>query len=175
MEILKDFGVNPVLLVAQIVNFLIILFVLKRFMYKPVLDMLKKRENQIRDGLRSAEEGEKKLTEAEKKERQILHTAQERAEKILGDSKIEAQELKDQAIVIAKKEAEKIIAQAKETIEQEEKAAEERLTKKIGQIAISLLEKSLGRIFGEKEQKIILKKATAVLEKQKSNYEEKID
>lgn len=167
MEILKDFGVNPVLLVAQIVNFLIILFVLKRFMYKPVLDMLKKREDQIRNGLKSAEEGEKKLTEAEEKERQILHKAQERADKILGDSKIEAQELKDEAVLTAKKEAEKIIAQAKETIEQEEKLAEERLTKKIGQIAISLLEKSLTGIFGEKEQKLILKKATAVLEEQK--------
>lgn len=167
MEILKDFGVNPVLLVAQIVNFLIILFVLKRFMYKPVLDMLKKREDQIRNGLKSAEEGEKKLTEAEEKERQILHKAQERADKILGDSKIEAQELKDEAVLTAKKEAEKIITQAKENIEQEEKAAEERLTKKIGQIAISLLEKSLTGIFGEKEQKLILKKATTVLEEQK--------
>lgn len=167
MEILKDFGVNPVLLVAQIVNFLIILFVLKRFMYKPVLDILKKRENQIRDGLKSGELGEKKLTEAEEKERQILHKAQERADKILGDSKLEAQELKDEVVLTAKKEAEKIIAQAKETIEQEEKLAEERLTKKIGQIAISLLEKSLTGIFGEKEQKLILKKATAVLEEQK--------
>ena len=165
MNILKDFGVNPVLLVAQIVNFLIILFLLKKFMYKPVLDMLKKREDQIRNGLKNAEEGEKKLTDALEKERQILHKAQEKAKKILADSKLESQELRDETILAAKKEAEKIITQAKETIEQEEKKAEERLTLKIGEIAISLLEKSLTGIFGEKEQKLILKKAQVQLMK----------
>ena len=56
MEIIKNFGVEPVLLVAQIINFLIILFILKKFLYKPVLDTLKKREDSIKEGLKQAEE-----------------------------------------------------------------------------------------------------------------------
>lgn len=168
MEIIKDFGVNPVLLIAQIVNFLIILYILKRFMYKPVLDVLKKREEQIRNGLKNGELGEKKLLDAGEKERHILTKAQEKAEKILNDAKTEAAEVKTLAEESAKRESEKILMLARETIAQEEKAAEERLTRKIGQIAVTLLEKSLTGIFGEKEQKIILEKATAVLEKQKS-------
>lgn len=167
MEIFKDFGVNPILLVAQIINFLIILFVLKKFMYKPVLNMLKKREDQIKEGITNAEKAEKKLLDAEEKERRVLTSAQEKADKLVNDAKLEAAEIKTNAEESARTEAEKIIAQARETIAQEEQAAEERLTRKIGQIAIGLLEKSLVGIFGEKEQKVIIKKATAVLEKQR--------
>ena len=54
MEILKTFGVDPIFLGAQIVNFLIIFYLLKRFLYKPVLGCLKTgRQNQ---GLKQAEE-----------------------------------------------------------------------------------------------------------------------
>ena len=168
MEIIKNFGVNPLLLVAQIINFLIILYLLKRFLYKPVISMIKKREDEIKEGLKNAEEGEKKLIQAGEKEKDILRIAREKAEKILTEAKKEAQELRSQSEVIAKKDAERILLQAKLTIEREEKAAEERLTRRIGKIAVTLLEKSLTGIFGEKEQKIILKKATAVLENQKN-------
>ncbi|MBU2632677.1 F0F1 ATP synthase subunit B, partial [Patescibacteria group bacterium] len=49
MEIVKQFGLDPVLLVAQIVNFLILLFILKKLLYKPVLELLKKREDTIKE------------------------------------------------------------------------------------------------------------------------------
>lgn len=165
MNILKDFGVNPVLLVAQIVNFLIILFLLKRFMYKPVLNILKKRENQIKEGLENAEEGQRKLEVATQKEIQILHKAQTQVDKIISDAKQDAEEIKAKANDSARKEAERMLEQARQNIEQEIKAAEERLTVRIGEIAISLLEKSLTGIFGEKEQKLILKKAQSQLMK----------
>lgn len=165
MQIFKDFGVNPFLLVAQIVNFLIILFILKRFMYKPVLDILKKRENEIKQGLKDAEEADKKLLSAEQEEKQILQKAHATAENIIADARLEADELKAKKEEQTKAEAQRLLEQARQTIEQETKAAEERLMVKIGEIAISLLEKSLTGIFGEKEQKLILKKAQSQLMK----------
>jgi F-type H+-transporting ATPase subunit b len=56
MEILKTFGFDPILLGAQIINFLIIFYLLKRFLYKPVLGMLKTREDKIKEGIKQAEE-----------------------------------------------------------------------------------------------------------------------
>ncbi len=165
MNILKDFGVNPVLLVAQIVNFLIILFILKRFMYKPVLDTLKKRENEIKQGLKDAQEADKKLISAEEKEKQILQKAHATGENIIAEARLEVDELKAKKEEQTKAEAQRLIEQARLTIAQEEKAAEEKLTQKIGQIALNLLEKSLTGIFGEKEQKLILKKAQTQLMK----------
>ncbi len=165
MQIFKDFGVNPVLLAAQIVNFLIILYVLKRFMYKPVIAMLKKREDEIKKGLSDSEKNQKQLIETIEKEKAILQAARENADKMIAEAKLEATESKNQIEAATKKEIEKMQVQARETIEQETKAAEERLTRNIGEIAISLLEKSLTGIFGEKEQKSILKKAEAELRK----------
>ena len=165
MEFLKDFGFNPVLLIAQIINFLIVLIVLKKFMYKPVLDMLKKREIQIKKGLNDSTEAEKRLTEAEEKEKQIVQKARITAEKMISDARLEADELKEDSLGKTKQEAEKILEQARLTILQETKEAEERLTRRVGGIAIALLEKSLTGIFGDKEQKIILKKATDQLQK----------
>ena len=108
MQIVKDFGINPYLLIAQIVNFLIILYILKRFMYKPLLSMIKKRDDEVRKGLVDAESGHKLLVEAENKEKLILQNAQERAEKIVKDAKTEAGIERIETEEAAKREAERI-------------------------------------------------------------------
>lgn len=165
MEFLKDFGFNPVLLIAQIINFLIVLVVLKKFMYKPVMDMLNKRKTEIESGLKNAEEADKKLKEADEKESEILQKAHNQAEKIISDAKAEALLLKEESDSKTKIEAEKILENARATITQETKDAEEALTQKVGHIAIVLLEKSLKGVFGEKEQEVIIKKATEQINK----------
>lgn len=167
MEFLKDFGFNPILFFAQVINFLIILLILKKLVYKPVLDMLNKRDKEIKDGLKNKEESDILLAKAREKETEILQKAQTKADKMVTDAKNEALETKAEIETGARAEAERMITQAKETIEQETKAAEERLTVKIGSIAISLLEKSLTGIFGKKEQEIILEKAEAEIKKQR--------
>ncbi len=165
MELLKDFGFDPILLTAQIINFLIVLVVLKKFMYKPVLDMLKKRENEIKKGLKDSEESQKLLVDAEEKEKKILQKARNEADQMIAAAKKEADDLKNDTLEKTRLEAEKILEQARSTIAQETKIAEDNLTKKIGQIAVALLEKSLVGLFGEKEQKEIMKKATAQIQR----------
>ena len=165
MEFLNEFGFDPMLFFAQVVNFLIIFYILKRFMYKPVLEMLKKRENEIKKGISNKEESDRLLAETREKETQILQKAQIKAENIVNNAKEEANQIKIQNEENTKREAKKMITEAKITIENETKEAEEKLTAKIGNIAIMLLEKSLTGIFGKKEQEIILKKAAAQLQK----------
>ena len=75
MEIVKEFGLNPYLLAAQIVNFLIILYILKKLLYKSVLDMLKKRSDSIKEGIKQAEEGRLTLEKALEEEKKILSDA----------------------------------------------------------------------------------------------------
>ena len=72
----------------------------------------------------------------------------------------------------ARRESERLILQARQTIDQETQEAEEKLTKRIGGIAISLLESSLKGIFGEKEQKTISAiKSVVVKESDATNIE----
>lgn len=154
------------LFIAQIINFVIVFFILKKILYKPVLDIINKRDAQIKKGLKDKEEAEQLLKDAQQNEAEVLQKAQARAEKIISDAKLEANEAKAQIEESAKKDAEKMITQARETIEHETKLAEDHLTAKIGTIAIGLLEKSLTGVFGKEEQQTILKKAEAQLKKQ---------
>ena len=77
MDFLKNLGFDPVMLGAQILNFLIIFFLLKRFLYKPVLDMIKKREDVIKEGLKQSEEAKLNLEKTLLEEKRILTKAQE--------------------------------------------------------------------------------------------------
>lgn len=165
MEILKNFGFDPILLVAQIVNFLIILFLLKKFLYKPVLDMLKKRKDDIEKGVKDAEEGRLTLEKALEEEKKILRKAQGQSKKIIDDAGNQAIAIAQDIEQNSKKQAEKILQDAKTQIVQETKEAEKRLAQDISKLSIEFLSTSLKEIFGEKEEQLIIKKTLKRLKK----------
>ncbi|MFH1187069.1 MAG: F0F1 ATP synthase subunit B [Candidatus Levyibacteriota bacterium] len=159
MEIIKNFGVEPMLLAAQIVNFLIILFILKKFLYKPVLETLKKREKSIKEGLNQAEEGKIALEKALEEEKKILKKAQVQARKIIDDAKNQSGLLAKGIEENAKNQSKKILEDAKNQIGEDTKEAEKRLTAKINSISIEILQKALKEMFSEKDEKKLIEKA----------------
>jgi|SRR3989344_6590051 len=167
MEIIENFGVNPVLLAAQIVNFLVILFLLKKFLYKPILDLLKKRETAIKEGLKQAEEARVKLEKVVAQEKEILKNAQLASKKIIEDARNEAREIAKQMGENTRKQTEKMVNDAKEQIARESIDTEKRLAVSVSKLAINFLEKTLKDFFSEKEQKEVLSKALKKLDKTK--------
>jgi len=165
MDFLKNLGFDPIMLGAQILNFLIILFLLKRFLYKPVMDMVKQREETIVQGLKEAEKSRLTLEKTIEDEKKILSKAQAQAKDILEEAKIQALDLSKVIEDNSKKQTERMIIQAKENIEQEAKETEQRLTQKISVIASDLLTKSLEGLFTEKEQQQILDKTLKNIKK----------
>ncbi|HKC14652.1 MAG TPA: F0F1 ATP synthase subunit B [Patescibacteria group bacterium] len=165
MEIIKNFGLDPYLFGAQVINFLIVLYLLKRFLYKPVLGILKKREEEIREGLKQAEESRILLEKTLEKEKEILRKARESAKQTIDDAKAQSNTILIQAEDNSRKQAEKIILQAREQIELETKEAENRLASRISSLSIEFLKSALKGIFSEKEEKEILEKAMKQLRK----------
>ena len=165
MEIINNFGLDPLLLGAQIVNFLIIFYVLKRFLYKPVLGILKKREDTIKDGLKQAEEGKKLLDDAQEKEKEILKKAQNQSQLMLDDAKKQAAEISAQIEEKAKKQADEIVSAASEKINQDLKNAEQRLAEYVSRLALGFLEKSTSELFDAKSQEQIIKTAAEKFKK----------
>ncbi len=101
-KILTDFGVQPVYLAAQVVNFVILLVILKKFLYKPVLKVIEDRKKAIADGLDNSrkiedqlqtteQESAEKLAEASKQAKLILAHASNTANKIIADAHQKAQ------------------------------------------------------------------------------------
>ena len=119
MEILKDFGVQPILLLAQIVNFAILLYLLKRFLYKPILKVLEERRNKIETSMKQAEEIQKRFDETAKKQEEVLDKARSDASKIIEGAKEEAKVLSATIQKEAKDATEATIKRTQEVLELE--------------------------------------------------------
>lgn len=159
MEIVQQLGIQPVLLIAQIVNFLVIFFLLKRFLYKPIFSVLKKREETIKEGLAKAEEGRKIMEKALAEEREILRKAQKEARQIIEEARTQKDAIIKEAQEITKQQGEQLIAHARAQIAIETKEAEKQLASHISSLAVNILEKSLFDLFSEEEQDFVIKKA----------------
>jgi len=165
MEIIKNFGIDPILLIAQIVNFLIVLFILRKFLYKPVLSQLQKRQNTIKDGLKQAEEARIRLEKVQEDEKNILRKAQIEAKKLLDDTKKESLIMLQRTEEQTKIQADRIIKEAKQQIYFETRGAEKRLTIYVSKLAIEFLQRSVADLFSKDDQKAVMKN---VLEKLKN-------
>ena len=165
MEIIQNFGVSPILLAAQIANFLIIFFILKKFLYKPVLELLKKRQTMIKEGIRQAEESRIKLEKVVIEEKDILRNAQLQAKKLIEDARQESIKLTLQMNDNAKKQTEKILKDAKDQIARESLETEKRLAVNTSKLAVSFLEKALAGFFSAKEQKEVVSNALRKIKK----------
>src|SRR5258706_8102509 len=105
MDIINSFGINPVLLIAQIVNFLILLYIPKRFAYKPILKLLKERQAKIAESINNTKASEEALEKAIEKEREILKKAQKQAQEIVNEAKKQSESLSLVTQEEAKKQA----------------------------------------------------------------------
>lgn len=159
MEALHTFGFDATLLVAQIVNFLVILYLLKRFLYKPTFAYLEKRKRTIEDGLAKAEEGRQMLEKASEKERMLLKKAQEEAKKLLAEARNQRVLLLKETQDLTKKQTEKMLEEARIQITRETKEAEKRLSTHISELSMVFLQKSITGLFTAKEQNDIIKHA----------------
>lgn len=169
MEIIKNLGIDPLLLVAQGVNFLIILYILKRFAYKPILSMLKSREDAIRKGIKQAEDARILLEKTQEKEKQILKKAQVEAKTLLEKTKEAQIKIIQDAREKGKRDMDSLLEEARKQIAFETKEAEKRLTVHISEIAMLFLKKSLSELLTDEEEEVIIDKTLQRLKNKKAN------
>ena len=109
MELLTNLGIDYRLIIAQLVNFAILLAVLYRFLYKPVLKLLHDRSTKIESGLKNAEAVEVKLKEAAALFETKTREARAEASKLFDAAKKDVDLLRADLIVKAQKESDQII------------------------------------------------------------------
>ncbi|MDO8572022.1 MAG: F0F1 ATP synthase subunit B [bacterium] len=119
MEIFKTLGIDWRLLIAQLVNFAILLVILQKLLYKPIMNVLDKRTATIEKSLQDAQAIEERLKDAEKTRAETVQKARSEAERILEQAQ-EIAEQKQQAMLDkARIDVRMIIDQAKDKIESE--------------------------------------------------------
>lgn len=145
------FGLRGDLFVAQLVNFLLVLLVLWKFAYKPILKALDEREKKIAKSVLDAELVTKRLQDAEKEKAEILRLAREEADAFARKSLEDTQARKTEMVAAAKQEVERVIAHGKAQLTEEHDAMMVAMRKEIVEIAIAAATKVLGESITEKK------------------------
>lgn len=118
-NIVTTFGVDLPMLIAQVVNFLIVAFVIWQFGLKKVLSTIKDREKQIADSLKNADRIKLELEETEKRQQETLQEASLSAKKTVSAAQDQAKAFIEAQKEDARKQAEEIVEKAKTAMELE--------------------------------------------------------
>ena len=163
MEILNEFGVEWKLLVAQIVNFFILLIILKKILYKPILGMLEERKQKIADGLKNAEEIEKKLEKIEKEREATIQKASTEAMKMLEEATKSSSLIVEEEHEKAAEDMKMIVEKAHLQIASDRDKMREDIRKELADLVASAMtavyEKKLTRAYQEEIIKDTLKQS----------------
>lgn len=158
-ELLKNFGVDWKLLLAQFINFAILFVVLRKFAYKPIVEMLRKRRQDIEKGISFTNEAQEKLKSVAEKEKQIIEEAKGQALLIVNEGQSIAKEKKEEAIKETVKKAEAIIQDAKRSAELEKAKMGEDVFDNAENLIRAGLEKVLLKIPAKDRDEELIKEA----------------
>ena len=142
-EIAAVFGINWKLLLIQSVNFGVLLLILWRYLYTPLVKMMAKRQTAIEQGVKDAEAADTKLTEIKENEGTNLKTATVEGEKIVEKARGRAKEKEAELMSEANLKSERVIGDAGLKAEEIKKKAHEESKEEIARVAILAAEKVL--------------------------------
>ncbi|HEX9150798.1 F0F1 ATP synthase subunit B [Flavobacterium sp. ZS1P14] len=148
-KLINDFSFG--LFIWQVLIFVGLIFLLKKFAWKPILDAVNDREEGIKNALLSAENARKEMQNLQADNQRILQEARLERDNMLKD----AREMKEKMVADAKNEAQaqglKMIEQAKAAIESEKNAAMAELKLQVSTLSLSIAEKILKDELSNKE------------------------
>lgn len=161
---MQQIGVQPILLLAQIVNFAIIVYVLNRLLYKPIIKFLDKRRNEIAEGVKLAEkmreEEEKTLGKREK----TLESARKEAQQLVVQAKERAKEKEKELIADAYGQAQEIVTRGRQEVAQLHRNLEKELKNQAVDLAALMVKRLVPTMMSAGEQHKLLEKQLKELE-----------
>lgn len=167
--LLEKLGIDWRLFIAQVINFLVLFFVLKRFLYKPVLGMLERRRETIEKSLEDAKKIEEAAGIAALQKEEILREARREAGNIIEEAGKRAEATREEKLLLTKQEVEKIIVQGKVQLGAEREAVMRGIKAEAAELVASAVEKILADVSNEKIDKALAAKALAGIARDKSS------
>ena len=136
-QILTSMGINLAAVIWHAVNFLILLFVLQRFLYRPVIRMLDERSNRIRESLAQAETIREETARLEAESRGILDEARREGQQLLAQANRSAEQIMTEARRQAQAEGDRLVERARSEIERERDQVFQELREQVADLAVS--------------------------------------
>ena len=153
MQTLDIISVNIWQMIASLANLTLLFLVVKKFLYKPVKNMLENRQNTIDGDYAAAEEAKNQALEDQKLYAEKLQGAKAEADSVIKNAVDAANEREKEIISQAKEKADGIVRQAQTDAELERKKAEESIKKEIVEVSSMLTQKLLEREVTKEDHK----------------------
>lgn len=153
MELLSKLGIDWRLLIAQLINFLILVFILYKFLYKPVLGLLENRKEKIEKGLRDAERLGVELEKTKELQAEEIKKAKQEARGIVEEAEKRALLAAEGTKTTTKAEVEKLITAAKNQIIGEKEKMMNEIRKEAAVLVVAAAEKVVGKVIDVKMHK----------------------
>jgi F-type H+-transporting ATPase subunit b len=156
MQILDTLGVDWRLVLAQFINFGVLLAILSVLVYKPLLRAIDERRERIRKSLEDAEALKKETEKMEKERAKRMQEIDKEAQALLEQAKAQAEKTRKKLVHDAQDEAAQVLEKGRKQLEEERRAMLADVKSTVIAVSVQLAERVIGREFGKKDQQRIL-------------------
>lgn len=160
-QAIEALGINLPQLIAQIVNFALLLIILRLVLYKPILNMLEQRKQKIAEGLNAAEIARNEAAQAQANIQSQLDTARKEGQEIVGNAQTIAQRIQSEAREEATRDREAAVERARQEIQLERDRAISELRREFADVTVSAAEKVVGQSLDRQAHQRIIDEALA--------------
>jgi F-type H+-transporting ATPase subunit b len=150
-----DFGFEWPLFLSQCISFAIVAFLLQKFAYKPIINILEERRQRIAEGLANADKIKQQLAETELRYQEILTKANTEAQRMIDEARQSASAVAERRTQQAISEAEGIIAKAREATSLEHDRMLSELKREVGRLVLDTTSKVTGKVLNDDDQRRI--------------------
>ena len=151
-NLVSSLGIEWKELIAQAINFGLLVFILTKLLYKPLMKSIEEKEKSIQGAKDSASNMEKMLQESAEEQKKVLDKARHESEKIIKNAEVSASVLKKSLLEDAKKQAEAVVSQGEAKIREENEKLRREIKKEVGTLVSDAIEKTVGKYIDEKSK-----------------------
>ena len=152
MEALRPLGIDPALMIAYLINFVLLLFLLRLFLYRPVLKILAERRQRIQESLEKADRVRQEAEIQKSEYQRELEEARKTSQVAASRAAQETERRRDDILAEARKDAEQVREQALQQIEVERQQAMAEMRRQVADLAVELARKVVGETVAVDEQ-----------------------
>ncbi|MGE5619382.1 MAG: F0F1 ATP synthase subunit B [Sphingomonadaceae bacterium] len=156
MEALEALGINLTSLALHTFNFLLLVALLTKFLYRPVTRLLDERSARIKESMEQAEAVKEQLARAAEETRLQLEAARKEGQAIVDQANQIAERVKAQARQEAQAEAERIVAKARTQLELEREQVIVELRREMADLVVSATGKIIGESLDDRAQRKLI-------------------
>lgn len=162
-ELVTTLGIDWKLLLANTLTFFLVLWILRKFAYRPILDVLEKRQQTVKQGLEAAERSSVELEAIQKDKAEILKAAKQEAQQIVQAAKHEGEVVKAQLLADAQTEAQATLTKTKQLLERERESMVAKAKTELADLVIQATGKVLNSTLDTKAKNALQKEAVKAL------------